>query len=167
MANNFRIGLGYDIHAFTKGDHIIVGGVRIPYYKGISAHSDGDVLVHAICDSILGAAALGDIGTNFPNNDEKYRNISSLVLLKESVEKLATAGYIPVNIDCTLICEEPKISLHYNDIRKNISLHTGLDINAVSVKATTNESLGTIGRKEGIAAMSITLVTSNNIQSLV
>jgi 2-C-methyl-D-erythritol 2,4-cyclodiphosphate synthase len=167
MANNFRIGFGYDIHSFTGGDNIIVGGVKIPYSKGVIAHSDGDVLIHAICDALLGSAALGDIGTHFPDNDNRYKNISSLVLLEKTIEVLSNAGYVPVNIDCTLVSESPKISPHYSEIRKNIAVKCGLDPDFISVKATTNEKIGTIGRGEGMAAMAVALVIKKDAQSFV
>lgn len=167
MANDFRIGFGYDIHPFTEGDHVIVGGVNIPYCKGLSAYSDGDVLIHAICDALLGSAALGDIGTHFPNNDIRYKNISSLVLLEKTIVVLSNAGYVPVNIDCTLVCESPKISPYYPEIRSNIAARCGLDPGFVSVKATTNEQIGSIGRKEGMAATAVALVIKRDAQSFV
>ena len=167
MQNNFRIGFGYDIHAFTEGNHVILGGVTIPYYKKLKAHSDGDVLLHAVCDALLGAAAMGDIGIHFPDNEERYRNISSMKLLEKTAEKIRTAGFAPVNIDVTVIAESPKISPHYETIRKNIAEKCGIETGCVSVKATTNEKIGTIGRGEGIAAMAVALLVKGNIQSLV
>jgi len=158
MPSNFRIGFGYDIHSFSEGNHIVIGGVTIPYKQGLSAHSDGDVLLHAICDALLGAAALGDIGIHFPDNDNIYKNISSIILLEKTIEKIKEAGYSVVNIDSTIIAEAPKISKFYPEMRKNIAHCCAVSDSCVSVKATTNEGIGGIGRGEGIAAMAVVMV---------
>lgn len=167
MTSNFRIGFGYDVHAFANGDHVVLGGVTIPFHQGLSAHSDGDVLLHAICDALLGAAALGDIGMHFPDTDARYRNISSIKLLEMTCEKLTHAGYGIVNIDSTLLAEVPRISPHYSVMRENIARSCSIEKDAVSVKATTNEKLGSIGRREGIAAMAVAMIQKINTQSLV
>jgi 2-C-methyl-D-erythritol 2,4-cyclodiphosphate synthase len=167
MPNNFRIGFGYDIHSFTEGDHVILAGVHIPFSKKLKAHSDGDVLLHAVCDALLGAAALGDIGTHFPDKDDTYSNISSMILLEKTIEKVRNAGFTPVNIDVTVIAEAPMISPHYDEMRKNIAEKCGIDNGCVSVKATTNEKIGTIGRGEGMAATAVALIVTGNAQSLV
>lgn len=167
MPNNFRIGFGYDIHSFTEGDHVILGGVTIPYDKKLKAHSDGDVVLHAVCDALLGAAAMGDIGIHFPDTDKKYCNISSILLLEKTIEKIRATGFMPVNIDVTVIAEAPKISPHYETMRQNIAGKCGIEAGCVSVKATTNERIGTIGRGEGIAAMAVALLVKGNVQSLV
>jgi len=147
-----RIGQGYDAHRFGQGDHIILGGAEIPFDKGLAAHSDGDVLLHAICDALLGAVALGDIGNHFPDSDPGLKDVSSRVLLRRVTELLREAGYALCNIDATVIAEQPRISPFVRAMRENIAADTGLAIDAISIKATTTERMGFTGRGEGIAA---------------
>lgn len=156
----FRIGFGYDIHRFASGRPFILGGVRIPSAIGLDGHSDADVLLHAICDALLGAAALGDIGVHFPNTDQTYRNISSLRLLELVRKKVADAGFEAVNIDATVILETPKIMHHAARMRRAIARQLKIPHSSVSIKATTNEGLGAVGRREGCAAMAVTLIRS-------
>lgn len=155
-----RVGFGYDVHRMVEGRKLIIGGVTIPYQKGLLGHSDADVLLHAICDALLGAAALGDIGKHFPDTDQQYENISSLELLKHTSNILKNHGYSIVNIDSTLVLEQPKILPYVDTMRSNISLSTGIDPSAVSVKATTNEKMGFIGTGEGAAAYAVVLINS-------
>lgn len=153
-----RIGQGYDVHRLVEGRKLILGGKEIAYEKGLLGHSDADVLTHAICDALLGAAALGDIGKRFPDSDDKYKNINSLILLKEVGNLLDTMGCTINNIDATIIAQEPKISPYIQEIRGNIAKVLNLSIGAVSIKATTEEGLGFTGRKEGIAALAVALI---------
>lgn len=155
-----RIGHGYDVHAFADDRKCIIGGVDIPYEKGLLGHSDADVLLHAISDSLLGAAALGDIGKHFPDTDEKYKGADSLLLLREVVRIVDDSGYKPVNIDATVIAQAPKLSPYIDEMRKNIACALGIDVSFVSVKATTEEHLGFTGRKEGISAHCVCLIES-------
>lgn len=156
----FRIGQGLDVHAFTGGDHVTIGAVRIPHEQGLAAHSDGDVALHALCDALLGAAALGDIGKHFPPGDEQWRNADSRLLLSRVRCMLAEAGWLPVNLDITVACERPRIGPHVPAMRKAVAEVLGLDIAAVSIKATTTEKLGFCGRGEGIAALAVALIAS-------
>jgi len=153
-----RIGQGYDAHRFGQGDHIILGGVEIPFDKGLAAHSDGDVLLHAICDALLGAVALGDIGSHFPDSDPGLKDVSSRDLLRRVTELLREAGYALCNIDATVIAEQPRISPFVRAMRGNIAADTGLAIDAISIKATTTERMGFTGRGEGIAASAVCMV---------
>jgi 2-C-methyl-D-erythritol 2,4-cyclodiphosphate synthase len=153
-----RIGHGYDVHKLVEGRKLIIGGVDIPYEKGLLGHSDADVLLHAISDSLLGAAALGDIGCLFPDNDEKYKGADSLLLLKEVVNVLKMNGYAVVNIDCTLIAQKPKMRPYIDEMRKNIADACGTEIDFVSVKATTEEGLGFSGSGEGMAAHAVCMI---------
>ena len=153
-----RIGQGYDAHRFKSGDKIILGGVEIPFDKGLAAHSDGDVLLHAICDALLGASALGDIGSHFPDSDPGLKDVSSRDLLRRVTELLREAGYALCNIDATVIAEQPRISPHVRAMRENIAADTGLAIDAISIKATTTERMGFTGRGEGIAASAVCMV---------
>lgn len=153
-----RIGQGYDVHRLVEGRKLILGGKEIAYEKGLLGHSDADVLTHAICDALLGAAALGDIGKRFPDSDDKYKNINSLILLKEVGKLLDTMGCTINNIDATIIAQEPKISPYIQEIRGNIAKVLNLSIGAVSIKATTEEGLGFTGRKEGISALAVALI---------
>ncbi len=154
-----RIGFGYDSHRFSDGDYIVVGGEKIAFDKGVDAHSDGDVLLHALCDALLGAAAMGDIGKRFPDTDSKYKDIDSSVLVKSVVQQLNKKNYMVGNIDCTIILEKPKLASHIPVMRKNVSTLLNISIDNVNIKATTNEGMGFIGRGEGIAAyMSATLI---------
>ncbi|MBD5156752.1 MAG: 2-C-methyl-D-erythritol 2,4-cyclodiphosphate synthase [Butyrivibrio sp.] len=154
-----RIGTGYDVHRLTEDRKLIIGGVDIPYEKGLLGHSDADVLLHAVMDALLGAAALGDIGAHFPDSDDAYRGISSIKLLERVAEILADNNYIIENIDSTVIAQKPKLSLHIQAMRKNIADALGIDVSRVSVKATTEEGLGFTGSGEGIAAQASALLT--------
>ncbi|HDR04111.1 MAG TPA: 2-C-methyl-D-erythritol 2,4-cyclodiphosphate synthase [Candidatus Marinimicrobia bacterium] len=153
-----RIGYGYDVHCLKAGRKLILGGVEILHYLGLDGHSDADVLLHAICDALLGAAALGDIGQQFPDNDHQYKNISSLILLEKVAKLIDKHSFIIANIDSTLILQKPKIAPYIPDMRKNIAKALSLDIQQISVKATTEEYLGFTGNEEGIAASAITLL---------
>ncbi|MYM66475.1 2-C-methyl-D-erythritol 2,4-cyclodiphosphate synthase [Pseudoduganella sp. FT55W] len=154
----FRIGQGYDCHALVEGRKLIIGGVDIPHHVGLLGHSDADVLLHAITDSILGAAALGDIGKHFPDTDPEFKGADSRKLLKEAAKRVVATGYSIGNIDCTIIAQRPKMAPHIMTMRANIAEDLGVDISQVNVKAKTNEKLGYLGREEGIAAESIALL---------
>ena len=156
-----RIGHGYDVHKLVEGRKLIVGGVDIPYELGLLGHSDADVLLHAISDAILGAAALGDIGGMFPDTDEKWKGADSLVLLDAVVKRVNDEGYVIENIDSTLIAQQPKMKPHILSMRENIANACGIDVSQVSVKATTEEQLGFTGRKEGISAHAVVLLNNN------
>jgi len=153
-----RTGIGYDVHRFASGRPLILGGVQIPFERGLEGHSDADVLLHAICDALLGAAGLGDIGQHFPPGDPNYLNASSLDLLRHVRGLLSKGGFNPINIDATVICELPEIGPHAAAMRSAVAQATGLDPSAINVKATTNEGMGFIGRGEGIAALAITTI---------
>lgn len=155
-----RVGMGYDVHRLTENRKCIIGGVEIPYEKGLSGHSDADVLLHAIMDALLGAAALGDIGKHFPDTDEAYRGISSIELLKKVGDLLAEHTFLIENIDATIIAQAPKMRPYIEKMRENIADALGLDKGQVSVKATTEEGLGFTGSGEGIAAQAVCLLTS-------
>lgn len=153
-----RIGEGYDVHHLTDGRRLILGGVDIPYEKGLDGHSDADVLAHAIADALLGAAALGDIGKLFPDNDPKYLGADSLVLLSEVVKRVGERGYSIVNVDSTVISQAPKLAPYIDRMRANLAASMGIPVDLVSVKATTEEHLGFTGRGEGIAAKAVCLI---------
>ncbi|HOB21037.1 MAG TPA: 2-C-methyl-D-erythritol 2,4-cyclodiphosphate synthase [Candidatus Atribacteria bacterium] len=153
-----RIGMGYDVHRLVEGRQLIIGGVNIPYEKGLLGHSDADVLIHAIMDALLGAAALGDIGKHFPDTDERYRGISSLSLLEHVYKLLKDRNYRIVNIDATIIAQRPKMLPHIPAMRERIASALELDEDRVSIKATTTEGLGFTGRGEGIAAQAAVLI---------
>lgn len=153
-----RIGMGYDVHRLTEGRKLILGGVEIPYEKGLLGHSDADVLIHAIMDALLGAAALGDIGTHFPDSDPAYKGISSMVLLKRVGELLKEHTYFIGNIDATIIAQRPKLSPYREQMRENIAAMLQIDVDQISIKATTEEGLGFTGRGEGICAQAICLL---------
>ena len=153
-----RIGEGYDVHRLVCGRKLILGGVDIEYEKGLDGHSDADVLVHAIMDSLLGAAALGDIGKLFPDNDPSYKGADSLVLLSRVVERLDSEGYRIVNIDSTVIAQAPKLAPHIEKMRENIAAAAKAELSQISVKATTEERLGFTGRGEGIASRAVCLI---------
>ena len=155
---NLRIGQGFDVHAFGAGDHVMLGGVRVPHSHGLQAHSDGDVLLHAICDAILGALALGDIGRHFPPSDARWRDADSRMFLRHCRELAAAEGWCVGNVDATVICERPKVGPHAQAMREAIAQELGIDVEAVSVKATTTETLGFTGRGDGIAAMAVCLL---------
>ena len=153
-----RIGQGYDVHQLVAGRKLIIGGVEIPHDKGLLGHSDADVLLHAICDALLGAAALGDIGKHFADTDAKFKNIDSRILLREVARLLANAGFRVGNIDATIIAQAPKMAPHIERMVENIAADLGIAMNAVNVKATTTEKLGFAGRGEGIAAEAVALL---------
>ena len=153
-----RIGQGYDVHRLVSGRRLVVGGVEIPHETGLLGHSDADVLLHAISDALLGAAAMGDIGCLFPDNDSRFKDADSLVLLSAVAEKLKESGFLIVNIDCTLIAQKPKMSPYIDEMRANIARACGISVEFVSVKATTEEGLGFSGREEGMAAQAICLI---------
>lgn len=156
-----RIGTGYDVHRLEEGYRLIIGGVEIPYEKGLKGHSDADVLVHAVMDALLGAAALGDIGKLFPDTDERYRGISSLKLLARVGEVLSENGFRVENIDATIIAQAPKMRPYIDKMRQNMADTLGIDLSQVSVKATTEEHLGFTGRGEGISAQAAALLSSD------
>ena len=151
----FRIGQGYDVHALGEGLRLVLGGVEVPHTKGCIAHSDGDVLIHAICDALLGAAAMGDIGKHFPDTDERYRGISSLELLKHVGDLLEENFFVVGNIDATIIAQAPKMLPHIPKMKENIAKTLGVEENRINIKATTEEGLGFTGAKEGISSQAI------------
>jgi 2-C-methyl-D-erythritol 2,4-cyclodiphosphate synthase len=153
-----RIGQGYDVHAFGDGDHVVLGGVRIAHAHGIVAHSDGDVVIHALCDAILGALALGDIGRHFPPGDARWRDADSRLFLRHCATLMREAGFKLGNADVTVVCEAPKIAPHADAMRANLAADLGCDPGRISVKATTSERLGFTGRGEGIAAQAVALL---------
>ncbi len=153
-----RVGQGFDVHALVAGRKLIIGGVEIPHPTGLDGHSDADVLLHAVCDALLGAASLGDIGQHFPDTDPKYADVDSRMLLRETARKLAEAGFRIVNVDATVIAQAPRLAPHFPRMIGNIASDLGLKPAAVSVKATTTEGLGYTGRGEGIAAQAIALI---------
>jgi len=152
--------MGIDVHAFGPGDHIMLAGVRIPHDHGVRAHSDGDVAIHALCDALLGTAGLGDIGQHFPDTDPLWRGAASAEFLRRVAEMLTARGYAPVNVDITIIAQQPRIGPHREAMRHRLAELLDLDSEAVNVKATTTEQLGLIGRGEGIAALAVVLVDS-------
>ncbi len=156
-----RIGQGFDVHAFTDGDHLMIGGVRIPFNHQFKAHSDGDVLLHAICDALLGAAGLGDIGRHYPDNDPKYKGIDSRELLHDVVSQLEQRSWQCVNVDATIIAQAPKMAPYVEQMQSVISADLGIDVQCVNVKATTSELLGFTGRGEGIAASASVLLQAS------
>jgi 2-C-methyl-D-erythritol 2,4-cyclodiphosphate synthase len=153
-----RVGQGYDVHALVAGRKLVVGGVQIPHAKGLAGHSDADVLLHAICDALLGAASLGDIGAHFPDSNPQYSGVDSRELLRATAKKVVAAGFRIVNVDSTIVAQAPRMAPHIAKMIGNIAADLGLEPAAVSVKATTTEKLGYIGREEGIAAQAIALV---------
>jgi len=153
-----RIGQGFDVHALVPGRKLVVGGVHIPHDKGLQGHSDADVLLHAICDALLGAAALGDIGSHYPDSNPQYSEIDSRTLLRDVGKKISAQGYRIVNIDATIIAQAPRMAPHVAKMTGNIATDLGIKPAAVSIKATTTEKLGYIGREEGIAAQAIALI---------
>ena len=155
---NLRIGHGYDVHRLTEGRKLFRGGVEIPHTKGLLGHSDADVLLHAVCDALLGAAALGDIGKHFPDTDEKYKGISSLLLLKEVYKKVSDMAYKVSNLDVTLIAQRPKISPYTDEMRKNIANALEIPLDSVNIKGTTEERLGFTGTEEGISCHAVCIL---------
>jgi 2-C-methyl-D-erythritol 2,4-cyclodiphosphate synthase len=160
MNQSCRVGFGIDVHAFGSGDHVMLGGVRVTHGRGVRAHSDGDVVIHALCDALLGAAGLGDIGQHFPDTDPQWRGAASSLLLERVVAMLTARGYEPVNVDVTIIAEQPRIGPYREAIRHRLAELVGLAPESVNLKATTTEQLGAIGRGEGIAAHAVVLVDS-------
>jgi 2-C-methyl-D-erythritol 2,4-cyclodiphosphate synthase len=156
--SRLRVGTGYDVHPLRAGRALVIGGVRIEHPTGLDGHSDADVLTHAVIDSLLGAAGLGDIGAHFPPNDAKYRGASSLDLLVEAARVVETAGYQVVNLDSTVIAQAPRLQPHLEEMRRNLARSLGLDVAAVSVKATSPEGLGALGSEAGIAAQAVALI---------
>lgn len=157
---NIRIGQGYDVHAFGEGDHVVVGGVRIAHERGLVAHSDGDVAIHALCDAMLGALALGDIGVHFPPSDPQWKGADSRAFLRHCNALIGARGWRVGNADITVICEQPKIGPHAQSMREAMATDLGIDVDAISVKATTSEKMGFIGRGEGIAAQAVCLLVA-------
>ncbi|PIE43802.1 MAG: 2-C-methyl-D-erythritol 2,4-cyclodiphosphate synthase [Gammaproteobacteria bacterium] len=153
-----RIGQGFDVHAFCEGSEIILGGVRIPHTHAFKAHSDGDVLVHAVCDALLGALSLGDIGYHFPDTDADFSNVDSRLLLARVVRLILEKGYRVVNLDSTIIAQAPKMAAHIDAMRTNLAVDLNVSVEQVSVKATTTEKLGFTGRGEGIACQAVCLI---------
>lgn len=155
---SFRVGQGYDVHAFTEGDSLILGGVRIPFNKAFRAHSDGDVLIHALCDALLGATGQGDIGRHFPDTNDAYASIDSRKLLEHVVELIYSQGWEIVNADITIIAQKPKMADHIQSMESNLADDMDIPVNAINIKATTTERLGFEGREEGIACSAVVLV---------
>ena len=155
-----RTGIGYDIHPFAEGRDLVLGGVRIAHDTGLAGTSDADVLAHALIDALLGAAALGDIGRHFPPDDPRYHDANSLDLLRQTVGEIAKAGYRIVNVDATVVAQAPRLAPHIESIRASLASALGIDIEAVSVKATSTDQVGALGRGEGIAALAIALLDS-------
>ena len=154
----FKVGYGYDVHKFGGEGPIVLGGVKIDYEQGLIAHSDGDVLIHALADAILGAAGLGDIGEVYPDNDDKFLNIDSRILLRDTFERITKLGYKLSNVDITLLAQAPKILPYKAKMRENLAQDLKLELDCVNIKATTTEKLGFVGRKEGIAANAVALL---------
>ena len=153
-----RIGTGYDLHRLVDGRRLVLGGVTLPFEKGLDGHSDADVLVHAVCDALLGAAGLGDIGDHFPDTDDRFRNVSSLLLLTETGRMLKEKGFFVVNIDATVLAQAPKLGDHKTAMAAGMAKALGMDTACVNVKATTTEGLDAVGRGEAMAAMSVALI---------
>lgn len=162
MNLQFRIGQGYDVHQFSDDRKLVLGGVEIPFEKGLLGHSDADVLLHVIIDAMLGALALGDLGKHFPDSDESFKNIDSKVLLKKTYELIFENNYKVENIDATVITEKPKLSPYIRQIRESIAGILRVDVNQISVKATTSEKMGFVGREEGIKALAIALLVKDS-----
>ena len=160
-----RVGIGYDIHRLVSGRKLVLGGVTIPFDKGLIGHSDADALVHAVCDSLLGAAGLGDIGLHFPDTDSEYKNISSLKLLVRTYEMVNKKGFLIENIDATIFAEAPRLSTYRKEMEKNIAQTIELELSRINVKATTTEGLGLIGKGEGIGAMSVALINYSHAKT--
>jgi 2-C-methyl-D-erythritol 2,4-cyclodiphosphate synthase len=161
MSSDFRIGTGFDVHAFGDGDHVVLAGVRIAHERGLLAHSDGDVVIHALCDAMLGALALGDIGVHFPPSDLRWKDADSRTFLRHCDAQLRERGWRVGNCDIPVVCERPKVGPHATAMRENLAADLGIGIGAVSAKATTSEGLGFTGRGEGIAAQAVCLLVRN------
>ena len=162
MNIGIRIGHGFDVHAFGDGDHVMLGGVRVPHARGVLAHSDGDVALHALCDAILGALALGDIGKHFPPSDARWKGADSRAFVRHGAALIRDRGWRVGNCDITVICERPKVGPHAQAMREVIAGDLGIGVDAVSVKATTTETLGFTGRGEGIAAQAVCVLLRND-----
>jgi 2-C-methyl-D-erythritol 2,4-cyclodiphosphate synthase len=160
VSTSIRVGIGFDVHAFTDGDFIMLAGVRLAHERGVRAHSDGDVVIHALCDALLGAAGLGDIGMHFPDSDPQWRGVAGAVLLERVLAMLLARGFEPVNVDVTILAERPRIAPHREVMRRRLAEMLELPPEVVNIKATTTEQLGLIGRGEGLAAQAIALVES-------
>jgi 2-C-methyl-D-erythritol 2,4-cyclodiphosphate synthase len=158
MSADIRIGHGFDVHAFSEGDHVMLGGVRVAHSRGVLAHSDGDVALHALCDAILGALALGDIGRHFPPSDARWKDADSRAFVRHCDALVRERGWRVGNCDITVVCERPKVGPHADAMRAAIAADLGIDVDAISVKATTTETLGFTGRGEGIAAQAVCLL---------
>ena len=155
---DIRIGSGYDVHQLADGLPLVLGGVQIPFTKGCVAHSDGDALIHALCDALLGALALGDIGKHFPDTDDSYKGIDSRILLRKTRSLIAEKGYAISNVDCTLLLQKPKVAPYIDEMRKRLAADMEISVGQVSIKATTTEHLGYEGRGEGVSAMATALL---------
>ena len=162
-----RIGQGIDVHAFGPGDHVVLGGVHIPHDRGVVAHSDGDVVIHALCDAIFGALALGDIGHHFPPSDERWKDVSSRHFLLHCAGLIIEQGYALANADISVVCERPRIAPHVDAIRRNLATDLGCAIGDIGVKATTSEKLGFTGRGEGVAAFAVVLLIRRRESTMV
>ncbi len=156
-----RIGHGYDAHKFTQGEAIVIGGVSIPFTQGMAAHSDGDVLIHAICDALLGAAALGDIGKHFPDTEQAYEGIDSRILLRHVIGLLRDRQYRVINLDATIVAQKPKMAAHIELMRSRLAEDIGIDVDCINVKATTTEGMGFPGRGEGIESHAVALISTS------
>lgn len=154
----FKVGIGYDVHRLVEGRKLILGGVEIPHVKGLDGHSDADVLMHAICDALLGAIGEGDIGKLFPNTDQKWKNAPSKIFLEEAARRIALKNGVIINVDSTIIADAPKVGPHINSMKQNIAAALNISTKQVGIKATTNEGIGFIGRQEGIAAFAVASV---------
>jgi 2-C-methyl-D-erythritol 2,4-cyclodiphosphate synthase len=161
-----RSGIGYDIHRLVTGRKLILGGVDIPFEKGLLGHSDADVLIHAVCDALLGAAGLGDIGMHFPDTDPAYRGISSMVLLERTVQRIASSGFSVINVDATILAQVPKLSPFRQAMQKNVAGILRVADDCVNVKATTTEGLGAIGNSEGIAVLCVAMINQKETNSV-
>lgn len=157
-----RIGYGYDVHAFIEGRLLILGGVTIPYDRGLAAHSDGDAVIHALCDALLGAAALGDIGAHFPDTAKEFENIDSRILLRRTIELLGGKSCRVINVDITIVAQEPKINPHIAGMRAVLAEDMQVDAGAINIKATTSEGMGFIGRREGVAVHAVALIEESS-----
>lgn len=155
-----RVGHGFDVHRFADGIPLVLGGVRIPHEQGLAAHSDGDVVIHALCDALLGAAALGDIGKHFPDSSDEFENIDSRILLRTVRDRLDGAGYRLVNADITIVAQRPRLAPHIENMRENLADDLGIETGCLNIKATTTEGLGFAGRGEGIATHAVALLDS-------
>jgi 2-C-methyl-D-erythritol 2,4-cyclodiphosphate synthase len=162
--SELRVGQGFDVHAYTAGEFVTLGGVKVPHTHGVLAHSDGDVLLHALCDALLGAAALGDIGMHFPDSDPQWRGADSRAFVRHVRELLEQRGYRILNVDATVLAEAPRLGKYRDTMRANIAADLQIDLDCVNVKATTTESLGFVGRREGLACQAIALLERNPLR---